>query len=241
MHNIISTGLPGSTTKNIRMLNILAGAKEIRHVTLVVIGLDTVESRASKRRVKELKVQWRNMLSSRSAVELFDGTKKGSHDILNRVLEKEQTIVLNIQREIVDQKLDLSGTAAGRLVRKEIEKLQAEVRHELDRRCRDMKGALYSEDEELAAIRELRNWFGRRLQELEDQKAPLLPSYERAQNQASQQELSDAHLSSSRSLLETSVKLIQRILRPKVPTGHRRLEWLCVSHLRAVRNLPALI
>lgn len=273
--------------RNIRMLGVLTGAQQFDNVTLVVGGFQMVESATGERRLEELKAQWTNMLSSSSAVERFDGTKEGAQNILRKTLEKERTTVLDIQREIVDQELDLSETAAGKLIREEIEKMQAKHKHEIETLRREMKEALDSKDTESSRIlnefqiglehkltgyqdqisrleahnrslqdrrnaeheqiRRLEDSLGHRLQFLEDQNAPPLPSYEEAQShhgaqiQAPHRELSTAHSSSGKSLLSTSIQLIQKLLRPKVPPGHRRLEWTCVSPFRAARNLSALI
>lgn len=104
----------------------------------------------------------------------FDGTPEGAHEILRKILVKERSAVLNIQREMVDQELDLSETAAGKLIREEIGKLQAQYIRQLAELRSEMKEALVPKDTQLLKLQmKQQKMFDRQLANYQAQIAEL--------------------------------------------------------------------
>jgi hypothetical protein len=127
MHNIDLSGLSGPQLRNMRIVRKLVGEEQLSNVTLVATQWNAVDTKTGKERRRQLR-QWDYlrgaMVDWGSTIEPFNGTREGAHNILRKILSKERKAVLNIQREMLDQELKLSETAAGKLIREDIEKLQ---------------------------------------------------------------------------------------------------------------------
>lgn len=155
MRNIASPRFSGSALKNLRMFTKLVGEEQLGTVTLVTTQWQYVDTETGLQRMRQLgetNSMWGAMLARGSTIESFDGTTEGAHNILRKVLSRKRSTVLNIQRELVDQELDLSETAAGKLIREEIEKLQAKHTREMTEIRSYMKEALDLKDNELSRM-----------------------------------------------------------------------------------------
>jgi hypothetical protein len=118
MHDIASTQHLDIAESSLRIFKRLIGDKKLDNVTFVTTQWDHVDS--TKGRIRMLEDRWERMLDGGCTMESFDGTPEGAHDILRKILVRERGPVLNIQKEFVDQELDLLETAAGKLIREEV-------------------------------------------------------------------------------------------------------------------------
>jgi hypothetical protein len=118
MHDIASTQHLDVAESSLRIFKRLIGDKKLDNVTFVTTQWDHVDS--AKGRIRMLEDRWERMLDGGCTMESFDGTPEGAHDILRKILVRERGPVLNIQKEFVDQELDLLETAAGKLIREEV-------------------------------------------------------------------------------------------------------------------------
>jgi hypothetical protein len=118
MHDIASTQHLDIAESSLRIFERLIGDKKLDNVTFVTTQWDHVDS--AKGRIRMLEDRWERMLDGGCTMESFDGTPEGAHDILRKILVRERGPVLNIQKEFVDQELDLLETAAGKLIREEV-------------------------------------------------------------------------------------------------------------------------
>jgi hypothetical protein len=118
MHDIASTQHLDIAESSLRIFKRLIGDKKLDNVTFVTTQWDHVDS--AKGRTRMLEDRWERMLDGGCTMESFDGTPEGAHDILRKILVRERGPVLNIQKEFVDQELDLLETAAGKLIREEV-------------------------------------------------------------------------------------------------------------------------
>jgi hypothetical protein len=118
MHDIASTQHLDIAESSLRIFKRLIGDKKLDNVTFVTTQWDHVDS--AKGRIRMPEDRWERMLDGGCTMESFDGTPEGAHDILRKILVRERGPVLNIQKEFVDQELDLLETAAGKLIREEV-------------------------------------------------------------------------------------------------------------------------
>jgi hypothetical protein len=121
MHNIASRQRLDTAESRLRMLERLIGVKKLDNVTLVITHGNQVNATYRRMRMQELKeLISEHMLIRGCTMKSFDGTPEGAHDILRKILVRERGPVLNIQKEFVDQELDLLKTAADKLIREEV-------------------------------------------------------------------------------------------------------------------------
>ena len=74
-------------------------------------------------------------------------TAESAHDIIRRII-KEDPVVLQIQRELVDEHKEIGDTAAGEIVNRELNEQMRRQQHELEKLQEEMEQALKEKDEE---------------------------------------------------------------------------------------------
>jgi hypothetical protein len=229
------------------------------------------------------------MISHGSTVARFDGTKEGAVDIVRSVLNRT-TRTLNIQKEMIDDRLQLEETEAGKEVLANITELKlqhqreiralrsdmeealsqndkiaaealAEKANEYDRKlaiAQDQIYALQSRNPEIEAlqirhqqeIRSLKDSLEDRMRFLEEQASVPPPAYAEAGSTIDEDVRDPAQSATSLNTYTSQSiifhlwtlfiyfgRLIQRLLRPRVRAGYRRLEWTCVCF---VSSFPVL-
>lgn len=163
--------------RNLVMFQKLVGAEQLSNVTLVTTHWNAVDAATGRERMRilgENNNMWGAMLKRGSTMASFDGTPAGAHEILRKILARNRSAVLSIQREMVDQELHLSETAAGKLIREEIGKLQAQHTRQLTDLRDEMKEALNLKDTHMLQLQmEQQMKFDRQLARYQDQIAEL--------------------------------------------------------------------
>jgi hypothetical protein len=92
----------------------------------------------ARRNVQELRQQelqdryWTSMIKRGSSVEKYDNTAKSAWLILHKVADNASPVVLQVQREIVDDKLGWNQTGVGRLANEAILELQVKMRNDIE-------------------------------------------------------------------------------------------------------------
>lgn len=197
------------------MFEELVGEEQLSNVTLVATQWDAVDAETGIERMRQLRQMdhmWGAMVDRGSTIEPFNGTRKGAHNILRRVLSRKCRAVLNIQREMVDQELKLSETAAGKLIREEIEKLQALHTRQLNELRVEMKEALDSKDAHLSQmLTEERTELSRQLTKYQSQIAEL------ETHNSKLEELRNAHQEQIRRLQDSVEGRLQFLEEQNVP------------------------
>jgi hypothetical protein len=127
LHPINTTRVRGSALLSLRVFEKLCGAQVFKHVFLCSTFWDVVEEATGAAREKELcesEDLWGQM--KREGAKVVRITEYHmSKDILLQIAQKP-TMALDVQKEVVDDQVDISDTAAARLANKELEKLRAE-------------------------------------------------------------------------------------------------------------------
>jgi hypothetical protein len=178
MLNTASPSFTNTQMRNLQVFEKLVGEEQLSNVTIVTNELYAVGSfrtlEGVRRHLGETNHMWRAMLDRGVTIEPFDGTPEGAQNILRKILLKGRRTVLNIQREMVDQELDLSETAAGKLIREAIRKLQVQHTQDVIELRSQMKESLDSKDTRLSQmlIKQQRE-LSRQLASCQDQIAEL--------------------------------------------------------------------
>ena len=159
LHRITDVRMQGSALKNVHMFKELCGEGSLSTVVLAttmwnVLGQSRLSHEAAVERENEL-VQndnfWGYMAKKGSSVVRHLGDTESAQNIISILVDKKESIVLDLQRQMVDEKQTLDQTAAGRFVQQEL--LEARKRYERDLLDyqQSMEHALKEKDAEMIA------------------------------------------------------------------------------------------
>lgn len=276
MHDITHPRFTGSAMRNLVMFKRLVGDNALSKVILVASKWNSIALDQAERRLEELthnRSMWGFMIERGSSVERFSGTPNNARSILKSILDKKHKTILNIQEELVDQRLNLSETEAGKVLAEELNKIRLQHEREMEELRREMREAMQAKDNELydtisqeqsrvqgrlrydeaqitelnsqrneieeirrthvEELRRLEDTFSDRLQFLEAQNMPPPPAYAEVQDNNNEHTNSEATIGRSSyiwALLKLFWEFGQKLLRPRLQAGYRRLEWRCVRN-----------
>jgi hypothetical protein len=126
LQRISDVRVGGSGIKNIKMFQKLCGDETLASVVLATTMWDLAEGKAALNREKLLKQQpqlWKRMIDHGSQVFRHDQKKGSALKIIEYLIARKKPVTLDIQREMVDQKLELLETGAGSELASEVETL----------------------------------------------------------------------------------------------------------------------
>ncbi|KAK0508385.1 hypothetical protein JMJ35_009469 [Cladonia borealis] len=116
LHPISNIRMRGSSIQMLRLFKQLCGSNGLRNAILVTTMWNRVESKEGLSRQKRLEEDyWKPMIEHGSHTYAYRGSQAEAHEIINQILLNQST-VLQIQRELVDQKRKLLQTEAGQVV-----------------------------------------------------------------------------------------------------------------------------
>jgi hypothetical protein len=118
--------------RNLRMFKKLCGDNALASVVLATTWWSGVDEDTGNEREKQLKTKpdfWAGMISKGSKVFRQDSDEISARTIVDYLIQRKRPVVLNIQQEMVNNKMTLDQTAVGSEVgtlliqqRKEFEK-----------------------------------------------------------------------------------------------------------------------
>ena len=134
IHRISDNRVGGISARNLRMFRKLCGEKTMRNVVVVTNMWGEVNHKTGETRESELRRDedfFKPILESGALIVRHDNTHKSAHDIIRHIL-KNQPLSLQVQRELVDEKKEISQTEAGaelnRELMQQIERHKTEIR-----------------------------------------------------------------------------------------------------------------
>ena len=129
LHRIPDIRVGGSGLRNLKMFRRLCGKENLANVVLATNMWDQVDPETGNKREAALKddpVLWKEMIDHGSQVFRQDNGRASGLGILTYLIRQRSSMVLDIQRELVDQKMQLKDTRAGKEVLTEVEREQQE-------------------------------------------------------------------------------------------------------------------
>lgn len=157
LHRILDVRVGGAGVKNLRMFKKLCGENGLGSVVLATTMWNQIpnEETGSKRE-KELQSEgifWKHMIGHGSKVFRQDHGRVSGKKILNYLIDKRRPVTLDIQREMVDEKMQLLKTGAGTEVateaernsqrwEKKLEEIREELQEAIDQRDHEAKKEL---------------------------------------------------------------------------------------------------
>lgn len=159
LHRITDVRMTGSSYKNLQMLEKLCGDSALSKIVLASTMWNLLSLPGSDHTLKvgeerEMMLKgkfWGSMEHKGSVVTRHYGDAASGQTIISRLLSNDSTVVLDIQREMVDEGLSLDQTAAGMFLQSDQLKLRQSHERKLLDAQEAFEDALKEKDSELAA------------------------------------------------------------------------------------------
>ena len=123
LHKITDNRMTGNAVKNLGVFRKICGDESLKGVVLATTMWDSVSSQVGNSREEELETDpffWGSMKELGSDVERLIG-ETGSQarhtsamNVVKKIVNKKKKIVLDIQKQMVDEHMDLPDTSAGK-------------------------------------------------------------------------------------------------------------------------------
>ncbi|KAL8838118.1 MAG: hypothetical protein Q9170_002259 [Blastenia crenularia] len=132
LHRITDIRYQGSSVKTLNIFKRICGQLALKNVLLVTTRWNEVDEAVGANREKELRESfWAYMLAKGSTMTRFYGSRDSATAIASQLLSKN-SIVLEIQRELVDEGKNLKDTVAGSFVQEDITEMKARYEREMN-------------------------------------------------------------------------------------------------------------
>lgn len=132
LHRITDTRYQGSSVKTLNIFRKICGDTALKNVLLVTTRWNDVDEALGADREKQLRQKfWAYMLSNGSTMTRFYGDKHSAKAITSQLISK-RGIILEIQRELVDERKTLEQTVAGSFVSEDISDLKEDLQKQLN-------------------------------------------------------------------------------------------------------------
>jgi chemotaxis protein histidine kinase CheA len=176
LHRITDDRMSGSSLRNLTMFKKLCGENAFQHVKLATtmwknlngpnLSYDTGVAR--EKELTSRKDWWGLMCDRGSSVVRHDGTKECAMEMIEDLIQRHNKggpVLLEIQREMVDDKKPLDQTAAGQEVEKDLTAAKQKFEEQIADLQESYDEALKERDEQLAQVlREQRDDLEKKLQ-----------------------------------------------------------------------------
>lgn len=143
-HRISDFRMGGISLKNFRTFRGLCGEQTLRNVVIVTNMWGEVNPQLGEERERELSIKddfFKPALDKGAKMMRHHNTLESAQEIIRHLL-RNNPMVLQIQREIVDEHRDVSQTAAAEEIERELRAEKEKQRIESERVKRQMEGML---------------------------------------------------------------------------------------------------
>ncbi|CAA7269626.1 unnamed protein product [Cyclocybe aegerita] len=150
IHRISDFRMGGISTRNFRMFRELCGESTLENVVIVTNMWGEVSREIGEAREAELAsrdVFFQPVLQKGAQLLRHENTEESAHLILRHIIDNHP-LSLQIQRELVDEHKDISQTAAGAELNKELMRLMEKHKKEMRELQEDLEEAIRTKDEE---------------------------------------------------------------------------------------------
>ncbi|KAF2728664.1 hypothetical protein EJ04DRAFT_538290 [Polyplosphaeria fusca] len=150
LHRILDVRIGGTGARNIRMFKKLCGQESLGSVVLATTMWDFLpdptKGHEREAELKREKLLWKPMIDLGSEMMRQDNGRLSAMKIIEYLMNRSKPVVLEIQREMVDQKMQLGQTAAGAEVTSEAEKAKQYYDKKIAELEDQLKDALLKQD-----------------------------------------------------------------------------------------------
>ena len=143
LHRITDIRFQGSAQSILSLFRGLVGDAALGNVVLATTQWSRVKDDdlpAADAREQQLRNQyWRDMLDKKSMMTRFEGNKASAEGIIAQLLGREH-VVLQLQKELVDEKKSLGKTAAGSLLKPNVARKLKDSKDDVRRLREELNG-----------------------------------------------------------------------------------------------------
>jgi hypothetical protein len=223
VHSILTPRLQGSALQGLKVFKEMCGASTFSGVVLATSHWDAVhpQGQAWTRAVARQQELISNpsyfgdiMSNGGQALAILPNDQNTAFSVIDRVLARQNTLTLKLQRELIDEAKALRDTGAGMILFSRHEELLKFIGSKMDEITRELKDALRQQNQTLAA--ELQREFDQMKEDMAKQTKAL---------QELRTSMRDVSLSQMRKAEEERVRLEQMMLETQ-------------ADLRRLRNSP---
>ena len=148
MHRISDRRFSGIAGRNFKIFRELCGETSLKNVVLVTNMWGEVSQDVGEARERELASNFlKPALDKGAQMVRHHNTEQSAHDVIRRIMNNHP-VVLQIQREVVDEHKDITSTAAGEAVNTELAEEARRYEAELRRAQEERERALREREEE---------------------------------------------------------------------------------------------
>jgi hypothetical protein len=163
LHRITDPRMGGTQMRNLTMFKELCGSKCFPAVTLVTTFWGAVDPAVGADRELQLRSKdefWGYMAKKGSRIVRHSGSRESAMKIVDSIVKRQTTIVLDIQNDMVNKGLDLDETLAGQSLNRELIEQRKKHQQEMKILEADMRKAIAERDEEsVEAIAQMQKEF----------------------------------------------------------------------------------
>ncbi|KAN0070787.1 P-loop containing nucleoside triphosphate hydrolase protein [Elaphomyces granulatus] len=154
LHRISDPKMQGSALRNLRMFKQLCGTNNLNSVILATthwrnaddISIPESVGQARTKELMETRDFWGGMIERGSKVVKHDGSKESALWIVSNLVDRKIRVILDIQRQLIDQKRNLNDTDAAQALQSELRAERKRFEVKLSGLKEDMKSALKEND-----------------------------------------------------------------------------------------------
>jgi hypothetical protein len=182
LHPITHTRMSGSAFKNLRTFRKICGKDSMSSVILATTMWCDVTPDAGDVRETDLKNTaefWGDMIAEGSKVQRHTNDHHSAMNIIAHLVDKNSTTTLALQKEMVEQKLKLDDTEAGKEVDSTMEEDRKRWQERLDETENDMKEAIAANDKKhIEEVAKEQERFSQKINDIEKGREELKRSME---------------------------------------------------------------
>lgn len=157
LHRITDPRLGHEGLANLGLFRALCGDEPMKKVVLATTFWEVMtneeRAREHEEELRSTPEYWGDMLIKNATMTQFHDTQESAFAIVESLLHNEEKITLKIQREMVDQKLDLIDTTAGEALKRELTKTIAIYEAKIEKLKTDVDAAFKARDDELQEVK----------------------------------------------------------------------------------------
>ena len=160
MHRITDVRLSGSAMKSLQVLQSICGEGAYPGVVLATTMWGIIDKKPGgfelgverERELMENDGFWGNMRRQRSHIMRHDGSVDSAKNIINTLVSRRKNVVLQLQREMVDEGKTLDQTSAGLFLRQELLAVRRRHEEQLEQLRQELQEARDDKDEDMVSI-----------------------------------------------------------------------------------------
>lgn len=131
IHRITDIRYSRAAIKTFEIFKKICGQEALKNVLLITSRWDGIDPSVGAERERQLKDKfWAYMVGHGSNISRFHGDRSSAISLVSQLLCRDR-VVLQLQRELVDEGKDLNATVAGSYVDDNLERLKQQVQDEL--------------------------------------------------------------------------------------------------------------